>query len=149
MVRKNVKESAAAYRLPKVLVDSCVLIDIIDSDPQWAAWSAMQLAPLVLQQRAVINPIIYAELAAGFTSIEALEKALSPLGLKREQLPWEAAFLAGQAHKQYRRRGGAKRSPLPDFYIGAHAAIADHTLLTRDAERYRAYYPRLSVIAPK
>lgn len=148
MARRKAAESPGIYRLPSVLVDSCVLIDIIDSDPRWAAWSLAQLAPLVLQQRAVINPIVYAEVAAGFTSIEALEQALSPLNLRREQLPWEAAFLAGQAHKQYRKRGGAKRSPLPDFYIGAHAAIAGHTLLTRDAERYQAYYPRLSVIAP-
>jgi predicted nucleic acid-binding protein len=149
MSRKKAAESSAIYRMPQVLVDSCVLIDIIDGDPRWAEWSVAQLAPVVLQQRAIINPIIYAELAAAFTTIEALEQALSPLGLKREQLPWEAAFLAGQAHKQYRKRGGAKRSPLPDFYIGAHAAIAGHTLLTRDAERYRAYYPRLSVIAPE
>lgn len=149
MRRRKAAESAGIYRLPQVLVDSCVLIDIIDSDPRWADWSSAQLAPLVLQRRAVINPIIYAEIAAGFDSLEALDAGIAPLQLQREALPWEGAFLASQAFQLYRKRRGAKRSPLPDFYIGAHAAIAGHTLLTRDAERYRAYYPRLSVIVPE
>ena len=148
MTRKKAAESSALYRLPLVLVDSCVLIDIIDSDSRWADWSLSQLGPLVVQRRAIINPIIYAEIAAGFDSLEALDAGIAPLQLRREDLPWEGAFLASQAFLLYRKRRGAKRSPLPDFYIGAHAAIAGHTLLTRDAERYRAYYPRLSVIAP-
>jgi predicted nucleic acid-binding protein len=149
VARKTTAESAGIYRVPLVLVDSCVLIDIIDGDPRWADWSSAQLAPLVLHRRAVINPIIYAEVAAGFDSLEALDAGIAPLQLRREDLPWEGAFLASQAFLLYRKRRGAKRSPLPDFYIGAHAAIAGHVLLTRDAERYRAYYPRLSVIAPK
>src|SRR5262245_28773898 len=98
--------------------------------------------------RLVINPLIYAEVAVGFDNIEWLDAALPPDYYSREPRPWEAAFLAARAFLSYRRRGGARRAPLPDFYIGAHAAIAGHTLLTRDPRRYRTYYPKLQVVSP-
>ena len=96
----------------------------------------------------IINPIIYAEVSVRFDTIEEVEEVLPPEYFERAQLPWEAAFLAGKAFEWHRRRGGLKRSPLPDFYIGAHAAVAGMTLLTRDARRYRAYFPKLRIIAP-
>lgn len=95
-----------------------------------------------------INPIIFAEVSAGFVSIEEVEEALPKSYFRRAPLPWDAAFLAGQAFIRYRRRGGSKPTPLPDFYIGAHAAVANYTLLTRDARRYRYYLPKLRVLAP-
>lgn len=98
--------------------------------------------------RLVINPIIYAEISIGFERIEQLENVLADESFLREALPWEAGFLAGKCFLEYRRRGGARRSPLPDFYIGAHAAVAGIPLLTRDARRYRTYFPRLRIIAP-
>ena len=96
----------------------------------------------------MINPIIYAEVSVRFARIEELEEALPADLFRREPLPWEAAFLAGKCFLRYRKGGGAKRSPLPDFYIGAHAAVRGATLLTRDASRYRSYFPTLRVIAP-
>ena len=154
-LRSNVpgaREPSAKYLsspVPRVLIDSNVLIDVLDDDPVWAAWSIAQLGPLIAQDRAVINAIIYAELAASYESLEALEAAIGPLALIREAMTWEAAFLAGKAYKLYRKRGGTRRSPLPDFYIGAHATLAGYALLTRDATRYREYFPRLKVIAPR
>jgi predicted nucleic acid-binding protein len=132
----------------RVLVDSNVLIDLLENDPNWADWSETQLTPLVEAGLAVINPIIYAEVAADFATIEALNAAIQPFKLQREPLPWDAAFLASQAFKLYRRRGGARSSPLPDFYIGAHASLAGYVLLTRDARRYREYFPKLKIIEP-
>ncbi len=143
------RETAAAYAVAPVIVDSNVLIDILENDPHWVEWSTDQLEPLIASRRAVVNPIIYAEIAANFANIEALEQALEDLHLLREQLPWDAAFMASQAYKLYRRRGGVKRSPLPDFYIGAHASLAGYALLTRDARRYREYFPKLRLIAPE
>jgi predicted nucleic acid-binding protein len=146
--RRTARETAAAYTLPLVMVDSNVLIDVLENDPAWYPWSSEQLEPLIASQRAVINSIIYVEIAANFATIEALEHAISEYGLVREELPWEAAFMASQAYKLYRKRGGAKRSPLPDFYIGAHAALAGYPLVTRDPDRYRRYFARLKLIAP-
>ncbi len=131
-----------------VLVDSNVLIDIFSDDPVWFEWSASALENLGNRSKLAINPIVYAEVAAGFDSIEALDAALGPYAMTREALPWEAGFLAAQAHKRYRRRGGTRRSTLPDFYIGAHASIAGYTLLTRDARRYRDYFPHLVITGP-
>ncbi len=131
-----------------MLVDSNVLIDLLENDPNWVDWSETQLIPLVETGLAVINPIIYAEVAANFATIETLNAAIQPFNLQREPLPWEAAFLASQAFKQYRRRGGARTSPMPDFYIGAHASLAGYALLTRDARRYREYFPKLKIIEP-
>ena len=131
-----------------VLVDSNVLLDILEEDPQWFDWSAERLAAAAEQYPLVINPIIYAEVSIGFERIEELEAVLPLASFERRQLPWEAAFLAGKCFLAYRRAGGERRSPLPDFFIGAHAAVDGLILLTRDAGRYRTYFPRLQLIAP-
>jgi len=130
------------------LVDSNVLIDVLGEDEDWVDWSASMLARAAEQGPLVINPLVYAEVSIAFDGIEELDDALPADYFVREPLPWEAAFLAGKAFVNYRRRGGTRRSALPDFYIGAHAAIAGYTLLTRDARSYRTYYPKLRVIAP-
>ncbi len=131
-----------------VLVDSNVLLDVATDDPTWGSWSSGALARAADEAILVINALIYAEVSIGFASIEALEAAL-PLDLyRRAALPYEAAFLAGKAFLRYRQTGGPRRSPLPDFYIGAHAAISGYRLLTRDATRYRTYFPSLELIAP-
>lgn len=131
-----------------VLVDSNVLLDVLTDDPRWGSWSSEVLARCGDDAPLAINPIIYAEVSIRFDRIEDLEEALPERDFQRLPLPWEAAFLAGKSFVRYRRRGGPRRAPLPDFYIGAHAAVADLTLLTRDAARYRTYFPRLRVIAP-
>ncbi|HLH65193.1 MAG TPA: type II toxin-antitoxin system VapC family toxin [Solirubrobacteraceae bacterium] len=129
------------------LVDSNVLLDIFTDDPRWGEWSEAQLADALDRGPTLINPIIYAEISISFARLEELEQALAP-ELEREGLPWEAAFLAGRCFLEYRRRGGARRSPLPDFYIGAHAALTGRALLTRDPNRYRSLFPRLELISP-
>jgi predicted nucleic acid-binding protein len=131
-----------------VLVDSNVLLDVIMQDDEWLDWSSAALERAATSARLVINPIIYAEVSVGYRRIEELEAAVPASDFERRALPWEAAFLAGKCFVRYKRAGGRKRSPLPDFYIGAHAAIEDLTLLTRDPRRYRAYFPRLPIIAP-
>ena len=130
------------------LVDSNVLLDVITEDQEWLDWSASALARAADRSPLVINPIVYAEVAARFARIEDLEEALPHGYYARRALPWEAAFLAGQCFVKYRRRGGSRRSPLPDFYIGAHAAIEGLALLTRDPKRYRTYFPSLRIVAP-
>lgn len=131
-----------------VVVDSNVLLDVVTDDPVWGAWSSEALERAAAEAPLVVNSIVYAEVSTGFSSIEALEEAL-PFDLyRREHLPYEAAFLAGKVFLRYRQTGGARTSPLPDFYIGAHAAVAGYRLLTRDATRYRTYFPRLELIAP-
>jgi len=130
------------------LVDSNVLLDVITGDEEWIDWSASALARAADTSRLIINPIVYAEVAARFERIEDLEDALPADYYERHALPWEAAFLAGRCFVRYRRRGGARRSPLPDFYIGAHAAIEGLTLLTRDPKRYRTYFPTLRILSP-
>lgn len=132
-----------------VLVDSNVILDVLTDDPRWSAWSAEALDHAADERGLAINPIIYAEVSIGFDRIEALEEALPPSYFERLPLPWEAAFLTGRCFIQYRKRGGTRRSPLPDFYIGAHAAVSGLTLLTRDATRYRTYFPKLDIISPK
>ena len=131
-----------------VLVDSNVLLGVLEDDPVWFPWSSQHLAACAEESTLVINPIIYAEVSIGFRRIEELEAVLPADTFERRPLPWEAAFLAGKSYLAYRRSGGARRSPLPDFFIGAHAAVEGLTLLTRDAGRYRTYYPRLRLIAP-
>jgi predicted nucleic acid-binding protein len=130
-----------------VLVDSNVLLDLFTDDPAWAAWSEAHLAHAFDVGQVVINPIVYAEISVAFERVETLEASL-PGQLGREDLPWEAAFLAGKCFLDYRRRGGTRRSPLPDFYIGAHAAVTGRALLTRDAGRYRTLLPTLTLISP-
>jgi len=131
-----------------VLVDSNVLLDVLTEDPVWFKWSERSLSACAERAVLVINPVIYAEVSAGFRRKEDLDDALPEARFRREPLPWDAAFLAGRSFVQYRRRGGDRRSPLPDFYIGAHAAVRGMTLLTRDAGRYRTYFPSLHVVAP-
>jgi hypothetical protein len=131
-----------------ILVDSNVLLDVLSQDPRWARWSENALAQAADAGVLAINPIIYAEVSIRFERVEELETALPREDFERLPLPWEAAFLAGKCFVQYRRRGGAKRAPLPDFYIGAHAAVAGVGLLTRDASLYRAYFPGVPLIAP-
>jgi predicted nucleic acid-binding protein len=130
------------------LVDSNVILDVLTEDEEWWDWSSSRLAESANDGMLVINPIIYAEVSARFERIEELDEALPADYYRRLPLPWEAAFLAGQCFVKYRRRGGSRRSPMPDFYIGGHAAIAGLTLLTRDAGRYRAYFPTLRIVAP-
>ena len=134
--------------MPAVLVDSNVLLDVITDDPAWGEWSKATLERVANESILVINPLVYAEASVGLPSIEALEDALPPEFYRRDDLPYEAAFLAGKVFLEYRRRGGSRRSPLPDFYIGAHAAVSGYPLLTRDSTRYRTYFPRLELIAP-
>lgn len=130
------------------LVDSHVLLDILDEDEEWMDWSASMVADAARQGPLIINQLIFAEASVTLDTVEDLEEALPASYFVYEALPWEAAFLAGKAFAAYRRRGGSKRSPLPDFYIGAHAAVAGHTLLTRDPKRYQSYFPRLRIVAP-
>ena len=130
------------------LVDSNVLVDVLTDDAEWSDWSASMLEEAADAGLLAINPIIYAEVSVAYRRIEDLEAHLPADYYIRSVLPWEAAFLAGKAFADYRRRGGAKRSPLPDFYIGAHAAVSGMTLLTRDAARYRTCFPKLRLISP-
>lgn len=131
-----------------ILVDSNVLLDISTGDPRWSRWSSDALANAADEAVLVINPLIYAEVSIGFDRIEDLEEALDETIFCREPIPYEAAFLAGKSFLAYRKRGGGRSSPLPDFYIGAHAAVAGYRLLTRDAARYRTYYPTVELITP-
>jgi hypothetical protein len=131
-----------------VLVDANVLLDVMTRDANWLAWSAAAIERAADRHRLVINPVIFAEVSMRYSRIEELDAALPRTMFDREAIPYEAAFLAGKVFLTHRRRGGTKRSPPPDFFIGAHAAIAGYLLLTRDAARYRTYFPKLSVIAP-
>ncbi|MBX7111153.1 MAG: type II toxin-antitoxin system VapC family toxin [Dehalococcoidia bacterium] len=131
-----------------VLVDTNVLIDIFSDDPVWAGPSTDALRRLADSEILVVNPIIYAELSAAFDTIEALDEVLPDEMFRREHLPYEAAFLAGKVFLQYRRAGGSRRSPLPDCYIGAHAAVAGYWLLTRDSARHGHYFPSLRLMSP-
>lgn len=130
------------------LVDSNVLLDIATDDPKWSAWSAQALADAADNGLLVINAIVYAEVSVGFPTIEELDDAIPPEIFTRAPLPYEAGFLAGKAFLEYRRAGGQKPTPLPDFYIGAHAAISRYQLLTRDARRYRTYFPTIDLVSP-
>ena len=131
-----------------VLVDSNVLLDVATNDPDWGDWSARALAEAAEHTMLIVNPIIYAEVSIGYATIEALDAALPAALYQREPLPWEAGFLAGKTFLMYRRRGGLRTSPLPDFYVGAHAAVGRLALLTRDDARYRTYFPKVEILAP-
>ena len=125
-----------------------MLLDVITGDKQWADWSAGQITAAMDSGRVVINPLIYAEVSVGYESIEELDELLPASDYEREPLPYVVGFAAGKAYLRYRHGGGDKRSPMPDFYIGAHAAVAGYRLLTRDVRRYRAYFPTVQIVAP-
>src|SRR5271170_8420930 len=132
-----------------VLIDSNVLLDVISEDQQWFTWSSAILADTAEHSRLVINPVVYAEISLRYSSIEDLNAAIPTTMVDREPIPYEAAYLAGKVFGIYRKRGGNKRSTLPDFFIGAHASVAGYSLLTRDAIRYRTYFPGLALIVPE
>jgi predicted nucleic acid-binding protein len=131
-----------------LLVDTNVLVDVLQNDPQWAEWSISQLRAQAQLHELAINPVVYAELSLSFSTFEALDRVVATMELVMHEVPRPALFLAGKAYLQYRRRGGGKAQVLPDFFIGAHAAVEGWSLLTRDASRFRTYFPGLQVIAP-
>lgn len=130
------------------LVDTNVLLDVLTEDPTWLRWSLGALAAAAEAGPIYLNPVIYAEVSIRFSRIEDLDDALPPQDFRRLDLPWTAAFLAGKAFVAYRRQGGSRTSPLPDFFIGAHAAVSGLTLLTRDPARYRTYFPGVGLVVP-
>ena len=131
-----------------LLVDTNVLLDVLQDDPQWADWSITQLRAQAKIYELAINPVVYAEVSLSFTSIEALDAVVDRMELTFSEIPRPALFLAGKAFAQYRKRGGNKTQVLPDFFIGAHAAVRGWPLLTRDASRFRIHFPGLEVLAP-
>jgi predicted nucleic acid-binding protein len=135
-------------RTEPVLVDSNVILDIAYEDSRWREWSEGAIEQAAEQTVLVINPVIYAEVSIGYAQAVHVEAVMPADRFRREALPYEAAFAAGKAFLHYRRRGGTRTSPLPDFYIGAHAAVRQYRLLTRDAARYRTYFPTVELIAP-
>ncbi len=132
-----------------LLVDTNVLVDVLENDPEWADWSISQLRAQSKVHRLAINPIIYAELSLAFSTVEALDQTIADLGLAIIEIPRPALFLAGKAFVRYRRQGGKKSNVLGDFFIGAHAAVAGYPLLTRDTRRYASYFLSVSLIAPE
>ncbi|MFS2012493.1 type II toxin-antitoxin system VapC family toxin [Azospirillum sp. CT11-132] len=131
------------------LVDTNVLLDLVTNDPVWADWSIRQLDDAAVKGPLIINDVVYAELSVGFDRIEDLDDLLDEAGIAMEELPREALFLAGKAFRRYRTAGGARSGVLPDFFIGAHAAVLGLPLLTRDAKRYRSYFPSVVLMAPE
>ncbi len=131
-----------------LLVDTNVLVDVLENDPDWADWSIGQLRAQSKDHRLAINPLSYSELSLTFSTVEALDKTIEELGLVLIELPRPALFLAGKAFVRYRRQGGTKSNVLGDFFIGAHAAVTGHPILTRDTRRYAAYFPGVTLIAP-
>ena len=131
-----------------LLVDTNVLVDVLENDPEWAGWSVSQLRAQSRIHELAINPIIYSELSLTFSTVEVLERTLDNLGLVMVEIPRPALFLAGKAIVRYRRQGGSKSNVLGDFFIGAHAAVAGYLLMTRDVTRYRTYFPKLPLIVP-
>jgi len=132
-----------------VLVDSNVILDVFEDDPKWAVWSEMKLQELGERTLLYINPIIYAEVSIGFQRVEELEAAINGCDFRMIHIPKEGLFLAGKAFLRYRQRKGSKAAPLPDFFIGAHAAVSQMKLLTRDTNRYRTYFPTVEIICPE
>lgn len=131
-----------------ILVDSSVVLDVATADPIWAPWSEHAIPVHGRSAELVINPIVYAEVSIGYVRVEELDAALPADLYRREALPWAAGFLAGKAFLRYRRRGGARSRPLPDFYVGAHAAVVGYRVLTRDPARVRTYFPSVTIICP-
>lgn len=132
-----------------LLVDTNVLVDVLEDDPEWADWSVGRLRAQAQIHDLAINPVIYAELSLTFTSVEALDRAVNNLDLEMLELPHPALFLAGKAFAKYRRAGGRKNNVLADFFIGAHAAVLSCGILTRDSARYQSYFPTVSLITPE
>jgi predicted nucleic acid-binding protein len=132
-----------------ILVDTNVLLDVLQEDPRWSGWSQEQLETASLTDRLAINAVIYSELSMAFARIEELEAVISEAALMVDAIPREALFLAGKVFLDYRRRKGSKQGVLPDFYIGAHAAVNGYPILTRDTARYRSYFPTVRLIAPE
>jgi hypothetical protein len=132
-----------------LLVDTNVLVDVLEDDPQWAEWSIGQLRAQSKIHRLAINPIIYSELSLTFSTVEALDQTIDELGLTMIEIPRPALFLAGKAFVRYRRQGGTKSNVLGDFFIGAHAAVSGHGVLTRDTRRYASYFPSVVLVAPR
>jgi predicted nucleic acid-binding protein len=132
-----------------LLVDTNVLVDVLEDDPQWADWSIQQLRFQSKIHRLVINPIVYSELSLTFSTVEALDQTIASLGMAMVEIPRPALFLAGKAFVRYRRQGGTKSNVLGDFFIGTHAAVSGLTILTRDTQRYRSYFPSVALIAPQ
>lgn len=130
------------------LIDSNVLIDVLLGDSRWSDWSDRVLVDALEEGVVFVNQVVYSEISMGFPTVEECDWALEAQGIERIPLPWPAAFLAGRAYMDYRRRGGTKRSPLPDFFIGAHAAVEGLRLLTRDTRRYQTYFPTVELIVP-
>lgn len=128
------------------LIDTNVLVDVLDGQSAWTAWARQVIGDVGAQRRLVLNPIIYAELSVGYASIALLDEVLAPF--EREDLPWDGGFHAGKAFLNYRRAGGTRTSPLPDFYIGAHAQVSGYSLITRDVARYSTYFPTVDLITP-
>lgn len=131
-----------------ILVDTNVLVDVVSDDPLWAEWSLRHLALAAAKDELGINEIVYAELSVRYSTIQALDEMIHEAGLVTAAIPRPALFLAGKAFQRYRSAGGINTGVLPDFFIGAHAVIAEAALMTRDTGRYRAYFPRILLIAP-
>jgi hypothetical protein len=132
-----------------IFVDTNVLLDVVTHDPAWADWSRRELEAAALRERLAINPVVYAELSAGFTTIEQVEDVIALGGITIIQMSRPALFMAGKVFQEYRRRGGVRTGVLPDFFIGAQAATMEAALITRDASRYRSYFPTVQLVAPQ
>lgn len=131
-----------------IMIDSNVILDIILQDANWYTWSSEKMSVLCEDNIFIVNSIVYAEVSIGFERIEEVEELFLPNYFVREPIPWEACFLAGKSFLQYKKKGGTKASPLPDFFIGSHALIKGYRLLTRDVSRYKTYFPKLQLISP-
>ena len=131
-----------------ILVDSNIIFDLLDNDPKWCAWSGAQLQRWIQLDQMAVNAIVYAEISPRYRSESMVDQLLKELKLDFIEIPRSAAFLAGKAHFQYRRRGGPRTSILPDFFIGAHATVARYSILTRDTARYATYFPAVPLITP-
>ncbi len=131
-----------------ILIDSCILLDLFTNDPKWGDWSESILDEYSQTNTLYINSIVYTEISIGFREIEELEKVIAQLGFKVLEIPREALFLTGKAFLKYRRNKGTKNSPLPDFFIGAHASVSKFSLITRDVAKYKAYFPQIKLVSP-
>ena len=132
-----------------IFIDSCVLLDLLTNDLNWAAWSENILEQYSLSNTLYINSIVYTEVSIGFNKIEEVEMAISVLGIKVLEIPREALFLAGKVFLKYKKNLGDKNSPLPDFFIGAHASVSNFDLITRDTHKYKTYFPQVKLIHPE